>query len=112
MIFTEAEFNKLVYPIFNLALPRYNIYRIILLVVKYGPRDAMGLGFKNLFVTQSISKLTMFIEERDSNSLSNHLVNTNLEAAIINVGIGRYYLFSLDYDAYHYLLPPIWIKSL
>jgi len=48
---TEAECNKLVKTIYDLILPRYNICRNISLVIKYGLREAMGLGFKNLFIT-------------------------------------------------------------
>ena len=101
---TKAEYNKLVKPIYDLILPRYNICRNISLAIKYLLREAMGLGFKNLFITQGISKLTMFMEERSSNTLSNPLVNTNFKAALINIRIGGYYLFGLNYDKFQYLL--------
>ena len=79
---------------------------MIPLTVKYEPREAMGLGFKNLFHTQGISKLTMHIEERESNTLASTLVNANYEATLINLGIRAYSLFSTDYKTFQYLLPP------
>ena len=98
--FTEAEYNKLVKPIFNLVLSRCYICRIILLVIKYGSRDSIGLGFKNLFHTQRISKLTIFIEEQVSDTLFSLLIKTNFEAELVNLGIGGYYLFRVDYETY------------
>ena len=85
---TESECNKLVKPMFDLVLPRCGICRQLPLALKYGPRDAMGLGFKNLFLTQGVSKIVMFLEEREANSLSKPLINATFEAALMNVGVG------------------------
>ena len=43
------EWNKLIKLINDLVLPRCRIYRKILLVIKYGPEDMMGLGLMNLY---------------------------------------------------------------
>ena len=64
----------------------------------------MGLGFKNLFLSQGISKLIIFIKEYESNSLSSPLINATFEVVLVNVRIGDYYLFRLDYEIFQYLL--------
>ena len=63
-IFTEQECNRLVKPIFNLVLLHCNACYLIPLVVKYSPRSAIGLGFKNPFFSQGVAKLSMFLEEQ------------------------------------------------
>ena len=78
---------------------------MIPLAVKYGSREAIGLGFKNLFHTQGISKLTMYMEERGSDTLASILVNANYKAALINLGIRGYSLFNANYKTFEYLLP-------
>ena len=67
----------------------------------------MGLGFKNLFYYQGIAKLVYFIEERSKDSLARPLLNTNYEAALINIGIGGYNLFDISYNKFQQLLLPI-----
>ena len=62
--FIEQECNRLVKLIFDLVLAHYNICCLIPLAIKYGPRLAMGLGFKNLFLSQGVAKLSMFLEEQ------------------------------------------------
>jgi len=81
---------------------------MIPLAVKYRSREAIDLSFKNLFHTQGISKLTIYMEERESDTLASILVNANYKAALVNLGIGGYSLFNTNYKTFQYLLPPSW----
>ena len=107
LTFSEKQCNKLVKPIFDLVLPKCKICRIIPLTVKYRSREAIGLGFKNLFHTQGISKLIIYMKEKGSNTLASILVNANYEAALVNLRIRGYSLFNADYKTFQYLLPPL-----
>jgi hypothetical protein len=66
---SEAKYNKLVKLIHNLILPRCWIYRNIPLVLKYSLREVMGLRLRNLFYTQGITKLILFMEENNADLL-------------------------------------------
>ena len=53
-IFTQEDCNKLVMPIFDLTLPRCGICRLLLLALRYGARESMGLGFKTYFILKEL----------------------------------------------------------
>ena len=95
--------------------PCYSRCRICsnsLQAIKYVPRNCMGLDITNLFLTQGIWKVAMFIEERDILKHSVLMIRASYEAALIHLGIGDRNLFKSDYNFFKVLLPPSWIKSL
>ena len=98
------ECNKLIKPIHDLVLSRYRIHRKILLALRYGPKDMMGLGLTNLYYIQGIKKLATFLEEINSELLLGLLLRANYKAALLIVGIGGDCLFHLDYKTLGVLL--------
>ena len=101
---SKEECNKLIKLIHDLILPRYRIYRKILLIIRYRLKDMIGLGLINLYYKQGFKKLATFLEEINSVSLSGLLLWVNYEAELLIVGIGRDYLFHLDWKTLGVLL--------
>ena len=110
--FSEKECNKLIKLIYDLVLPRCQIYRQIPLAIRYRLKEVIGLRIKYLFYTQRIEKLVTFIEERQLKRLSRPLLRGNYELALLYLRIGGFNLFSTDCDKFYILLLPTWIKSL
>ena len=52
------------------------------------------------------------MEEINGNSMSRPLLRSNMEWAMIHIGIGNCSLFDIDYDLFGHLLPRTWISSL
>jgi len=67
----------------------------------------MGLGLVDIFVQQGVEKLKYFIEERNSNTIAGHLVQTNYESTLLYLGLGEKELFQANYKTYKDLLPNI-----
>jgi len=101
---SKEECNKLIKLIHDLMLLRYRTYRKILLIIRYRLKDMIGLGLINLYYKQGFKKLATFLEEINSVSLSGLLLWVNYEAELLIVGIGRDYLFHLDWKTLGVLL--------
>jgi len=101
---SKEECNKLIKLIHDLMLLRYRTYRKILLIIRYRLKDMIGLGLINLYYKQGFKKLATFLEEINSVSLSGLLLWVNYEAELLIVGIGRDYLFYLDWKTLGVLL--------
>ena len=110
--FTRKECNQLVKPIHDAAFPKAKLCRTLPHAIRYGSTDTLGLGLDNLYVTQGIDKVTIYMEEINGSSMSTPLLRSSMEWAIIHVGIGGKSLFDLDYTTYGHLLPRTWIRSL
>ena len=110
--FTRSECNNLVKPIHDAAFPKAHICRTIPHAIRYGSIDTLGLGLDDLYVTQGIDKVILYMEEINGTSMTTPLLRANLEWAMIHVGIGERNIFDLDFDAFGHLLPPTWIRSL
>ena len=105
--FSQEEINRLVKLIHNVVLPRCELCRKILLALQYGLKDSLGLGLYNVFITQSIEKVVLWIEQYASDSLTGPFLRANYEAALIHLGIGGKQLFNLEYEIFGSLLPQL-----
>ena len=110
--FSREETNRLVKPIHDLILPLCKLCRKIPLSLRCGPKDSLGLGLHDVFITQGIEKVSLWIEEHASDSLTGPILRDNYEASIIHVRIGGKKLFSLEHETLGSLLPQLCIKSL
>ena len=104
-IFSLAECNRLIKPVYNLVILRCRICHKILLSIQYGLKEVIGLGLKNLFYNQRIKKLVIFLEGRISNSLASSLLRANYKTAFLHLGVGRYSLLRADFSKFNNLLP-------
>ena len=110
--FTKKECNQLVKPIHDAAFPKVRLCRTIPHDIRYGAKDCLGLGLDDLYVSQGIDKVIFYIEEIDGNSMSRPLLRSNMEWAMIHIGIGNCSLFDINYDHFGHLLLRTWIRSL
>ena len=110
--FSRKECAKLVKPIHDAALPKSHICRTIPNAIRYGSKDALGLGLDDLYVNQGVEKVIFYLEQINSTSMSRNLLRSNMEWAMIHVGIGDKNLFEIPFKPFGYLLPRTWIKSL
>ena len=58
--FTQQECNKLVQPIHDAVFPHARICRTISYDIRYGSKDALGLGLQDLYLSQGIDKLVFY----------------------------------------------------
>ena len=63
--FSKEEINHLIKLIYNLILPRYKLCSKLLLILRYSPKDSIGLGLRNSFITQGIEKLCYELKRKD-----------------------------------------------
>ena len=110
--FTRKECDRLIQLIHNVVLAKLGICKKFLKDLRFGSKELLGLGWDDIYVNQGVDKLGFYLEERNSNSLSDSLVRALFEWAIVYIGIGGYKLFRLEYYKYESLLPKIWVKSL
>jgi hypothetical protein len=103
--FSSKEINRMIKPIHDIVLPKSKIYRNLPYALRYRPKDLVGLSLYNVCLTQGIEKVIMWIEEKNSDSLSGPLLRANYEAALMQLGIEGKKLFSLDFITYGNLLP-------
>ena len=72
--FSKEETNHLVKLIHDPVLPRCKLYRKLLLILRYRPKDSMGLGLHKSFTTQGIEKVILWIKEKGLDSLIGSLL--------------------------------------
>ena len=109
---TRQECNRLVKSIHDAAFPKAHLCRTIPHDIRYGSKDALGLGLDDLYISQGLDKIIFFMEEINGKSMSRPLLRANFEWAMIHVGIGEKSLFDINYNDFGHLLPRTWIKSL
>ena len=71
----------------------------------YGSSNWLDLRFDDLYIHQGYKKISFFIEQRISHSLSGPLVRASYKWVLLYVGIEGYGLFDLDFDCWGRLLP-------
>ena len=81
--FLSKEINRIIKPIHNLVLSRSKICRNLPYALQYGPKNSIGLSLHKTYLIQGIEKVILWIEEKDSDSLSAPLLRANYEAALI-----------------------------
>ena len=97
-------------PIHDVTLARTGICRTMPNAIKFGPTEMMGLGFKNIFLTQEVDKLALFLEEHNRGGIASKLLQENFELDLLYDGVGEIGLFRLHVDNCRKIIPKIWIK--
>ena len=106
---SEKECNKIMQPVKAVALSRTSISRNFPLDVLYGPKEEGGLGLDHLYIMQGAMHLEKIQGHLGTKSLTGQLIQTSLEAAQLEIRIGRS-IFELDYNEFGFLLTDCWIK--
>ena len=79
--------------------------------VLFGPISDGGIGMWNLYDYQCISHISFLTEHLNEDNISGELIRCSIEAALVEIGIGRN-LFTLDFNLYKPLLTDCWIKHI
>ena len=107
---TRKECAHIIAPILEIGLPKASICRNFPRAVLFGPKKEGGMGLWDPYNFQGLERISYLQEHLAADTMTGELIRTSIEAAKIEVGIGRD-LFSLDYNTYETLLTPCWIKD-
>jgi hypothetical protein len=110
MTLTEKECDKIMSPILEVGLPAMSVCRRYPRSIVYASKKDGGLNIPNLYISQGTSRIAFLQEHLGALTLSGELLRVTIEAAKVEIGVGRD-LFQLDYDRYHMLLTDTWIKE-
>ena len=94
-----------------ISLPRAQICQNFPRAAVYGPKEEGGLRITNIYTYQGCTHLATLIEHIDAKDMTGDLLQSSLEHAMIEVGVGRS-LFTLDYNKFEHILTDCWIKHL
>ena len=108
---TEKECRWIASPMLSAGLSGSRINRNFPRDVLFGPIFDGGVGMWNLYDYQCISHISFLTEHINEDNISGELIRCSIEAALVEVGIGRN-LFKLDFNLYQALLTDCWIKHI
>ncbi len=106
---SQQECKQISKPILEAGLPNMGICRNFPRDVLYGPLEEGGLNLTDIYTFQGNSRISVLQEHLAAKTITGDLLRTSIEAAKIEIGIGRN-IFLLDYDLYGCLLTDCWIK--
>jgi hypothetical protein len=107
---TEKECNYILAPVLEAGLQSSAICKNYPRAVTYGPKEEGGLNLPSLYTQQGVQRIATISDCLSSNDMTGELLRTTIEAAKVEIGVGRS-LFSLDYKLYSHLLTDTWIKD-
>ena len=110
MTLKEEECKSIMKPVMTAGLPNMGICRHYPRDALYGPKNEGGMGMTDIFTFQGTSRIAVIQENLNANTITGKLIRTSIEAAKVEIGIGRS-IFELDYDLYKDLLTDCWIKE-
>lgn len=96
---SQKQCKHIMAPVLQACLPKTAIARNYPHDVVYGPKEEGGLNKENLYIAQGTSKISLLSEHLALPMLTGELLRCSLEAAKVEIDIGRN-LFSLDFETY------------
>lgn len=107
---TDKECSHIIAPVLDAGLRSSAVCKNFPRAATYGPKSEGGLQLPNLYVQQGLSRIAFLTDNLGENNMSGELLRTSIEAAKVEIGVGRN-LFALDYKLYRHLLTESWVKS-
>jgi hypothetical protein len=107
---TEKECNRIIRPVLDAGLNKSAICKTFPKAVIHGPKEEGGLDITHLYTHQGLSRIEILHDHLGQKSMTDELLQTSIEAAKVEVGIGRN-LFQLDYDLYEPIVTDCWVKA-
>jgi hypothetical protein len=107
---TEKDCTYIMAPVLEAGLQNSAICKNYPRVVTFGPKEESGLNLPSLYTQQGIQHIATINEHLALNDMTGELLRTSIEAAKVEIGVGRN-IFSLDYSLYSPLLTDSLIKS-
>ena len=108
---TEAECTHIMAPLLTGGLPKIGCCKSMPRSLVYAPLKYQGLDIHNLYTTQGLSHIKGLLNHIWQGTTTGKLLQTSLEYAKIEVGLGGSY-FNNDYEVYGHLGEDTWIKHL
>ena len=108
---TEKQCNKLMGILKSGLLPCAKLSKSLPHAALYGSINEGGLNIHHFYITQGLMHIEKFVQYIATDSITGRLLRVSVEAAQLEVGIGRD-LFSLDFDQCGHLMTETWIKNL
>ena len=107
---TRAECDKIIRPVLMSTLPAGGVVRTMPRTTVYGPKALMGLGVPNLYVTQGVEHIRMWIDHCLMGTTTGKLLQHSLEAMTIEVGGGDD-VWECSYETLGHLASPSITKA-
>ena len=82
-----AELKTITWPVYQAAFKKMGVHHCVSGLIRDGPRRFLGLRFTSPFHTQGVRRLLTMVEHQWHNTPTGHLVNTNVESLIMELGI-------------------------
>jgi hypothetical protein len=108
---TEKQCKMIMSPILNVALPAAQVCRNYPRDVAYGPKELIGLGVNNIYLTQGTQQIGLLHQYLSTNTITGELMRACIEAHKMHIGFGTN-MFELNYERLHRLTPPTWITNI
>ena len=83
----EKEWNKIIQPIMQVALPKSSIVRTFPRDILHASKAMHGLDLQHPFYIQQIKHLTIWMEYRTANNITGQLLRSNIEQLKMELGI-------------------------
>ena len=96
--------------VINAGLPNGGTCRNYPRAALFGPKNEGGLGMDDLYRYQGTSRIAIIQEHLHTTTITGEMLRTSIEAAKIEIGIGRN-IFELEYKKFGILLTECWIKD-
>ena len=107
---TEDECEKVMWILIQSFLPKLGINRYMKRDVIYGSKSKQGLGIKNLFITQGLAHVNDLIEHMWKDTITGHLIVTELHNLRLEVGSNIPILESNYEDFSDLILTESWLQ--
>ena len=107
---SKTQCRKIQNIVINAGLPKSGICRNYPRAALFGPKDEGGLGMDDLYTYQGTSRIAIIQEHLHADTITGEMLRTSIEAAKIEIGIGRN-IFELEFEKFGVLLTDCWIKD-
>ena len=111
MSLTQAVADKFMTPLYKHLLPCLKVVRCLPLAYRYSTTKYGGLGLPNLFIEQTIARLSFLMMHGAAKTLPGQHIRHSMEMLQLEVGVGTHF-FHLPYSKYGIYTTTCWIGTL
>jgi hypothetical protein len=107
--FSPEDCAHIMAPILSVGLRRLGIQRHFPRVLAYAPLKYQGLGIRDPWATQLIEHIHVIQRHCTRPTITGKLLRSNMENLVLELGSATSF-WQLDYDTWHHIATPSWIK--
>ena len=111
MSLTQTAADKFMTPLYKHLLPCLKVVRCLPLAYRYSTTKYGGLGLPNLFIEQTIARLSFLMMHGSAKTLPGQYIRHSMEILQLEVGVGTHF-FHLPYSKFGNYTTSCWLSSL